>query len=119
MKRYSVSCKTVLLFFVILLLGLSSGAQEKTTYRTPPDDIARFARRPPDFRYDVGTGRKPRRIYSNHGQRSRIVDSQPPLPLPSLCRGYRARESVMHVAWETYEWLEKYVKNRKEETNKK
>ena len=48
-----------------------------------------------------------------HGATVRLV------MLPFESHGYRARESVMHVAWETYEWLEKYVKNRKEETNKK
>jgi len=30
--------------------------------------------------------------------------------LPHESHGYRARESVMHVLWETTEWLEKYVK---------
>jgi len=48
-----------------------------------------------------------------HGATARLV------MLPFESHGYRARESVMHVAWETFEWLEKYVKNRKEDTKKK
>ena len=40
-----------------------------------------------------------------HGATARLV------MLPHESHGYRARESVMHVAWETYEWLERYVKN--------
>jgi dipeptidyl aminopeptidase/acylaminoacyl peptidase len=36
--------------------------------------------------------------------------------LPHESHGYRARESVMHMLWEMTEWLDKYVKNRKEET---
>lgn len=48
-----------------------------------------------------------------HGATVRLV------MLPFESHGYRARESVMHVAWETFEWLEKYVKNRKEESKKK
>jgi dipeptidyl aminopeptidase/acylaminoacyl peptidase len=31
--------------------------------------------------------------------------------LPHESHGYRARESVLHVLWETDQWLEKYVKN--------
>lgn len=33
--------------------------------------------------------------------------------LPKEAHGYRGRESVMHVLWETDQWLEKYVKNAK------
>ena len=33
--------------------------------------------------------------------------------LPKESHGYSARESVLHVLWETDQWLEKYVKNRK------
>ncbi len=33
--------------------------------------------------------------------------------LPNEAHGYDARESVMHMLWETWNWLEKYVKNRK------
>jgi dipeptidyl aminopeptidase/acylaminoacyl peptidase len=33
--------------------------------------------------------------------------------LPNESHGYDARESIMHVMWETYHWLEKYVKNKK------
>jgi dipeptidyl aminopeptidase/acylaminoacyl peptidase len=33
--------------------------------------------------------------------------------LPKEAHGYRARESVMHVLWETDQWLDKYVKNAK------
>jgi dipeptidyl aminopeptidase/acylaminoacyl peptidase len=40
-----------------------------------------------------------------HGATVRLV------MLPHESHGYRARESVMHVLWETTEWLEKYVKN--------
>ncbi|HEV2856455.1 MAG TPA: prolyl oligopeptidase family serine peptidase [Thermoanaerobaculia bacterium] len=32
--------------------------------------------------------------------------------LPFESHGYRARESVLHVLWESYEWLDRYVKNR-------
>ena len=32
--------------------------------------------------------------------------------LPNEAHGYAARESVMHMLWETWSWLEKYVKNR-------
>ena len=31
--------------------------------------------------------------------------------LPHESHGYRARESVMHLLWETSEWLDRYVKN--------
>ncbi len=31
--------------------------------------------------------------------------------LPHESHGYRARESVMHLIWETDTWLERYVKN--------
>ncbi|WP_271393539.1 alpha/beta hydrolase family protein [Aequorivita sinensis] len=33
--------------------------------------------------------------------------------LPKESHGYSAKESVLHVLWEQHEWLEKYVKNRK------
>ncbi|MDD2504005.1 MAG: prolyl oligopeptidase family serine peptidase, partial [Clostridia bacterium] len=33
--------------------------------------------------------------------------------LPYENHGYVARESILHQAWETYQWLEKYVKNRR------
>jgi dipeptidyl aminopeptidase/acylaminoacyl peptidase len=33
--------------------------------------------------------------------------------LPKEAHGYRARESVMHVLWETDQWLDKYVKSAK------
>jgi dipeptidyl aminopeptidase/acylaminoacyl peptidase len=42
-----------------------------------------------------------------HGAVARLV------LLPNESHGYRARESILHVMWETYNWLEKYVKNRK------
>jgi len=42
-----------------------------------------------------------------HGAIARLVM----LPLES--HGYSARESILHVLWETYNWLEKYVKNKK------
>jgi dipeptidyl aminopeptidase/acylaminoacyl peptidase len=32
--------------------------------------------------------------------------------LPLEAHGYRGRESVLHGLWESYNWLEKYVKNR-------
>ncbi len=32
--------------------------------------------------------------------------------LPNEAHGYDARESVMHMLWETWAWLEKFVKNR-------
>lgn len=33
--------------------------------------------------------------------------------LPNESHGYRARESILHMLYETNEWLEKYVKNAK------
>jgi dipeptidyl aminopeptidase/acylaminoacyl peptidase len=33
--------------------------------------------------------------------------------LPHEDHGYRARESIMHMLWETNNWLERYVKNAK------
>jgi dipeptidyl aminopeptidase/acylaminoacyl peptidase len=38
--------------------------------------------------------------------------------LPLEAHGYRGRESVLHGMWESYEWLEKYVKNRPAEAGK-
>jgi dipeptidyl aminopeptidase/acylaminoacyl peptidase len=49
------------------------------------------------------------RFYSalkGHGATARLV------MLPHESHGYRARESALHVLWETYQWLEKYVKNK-------
>ncbi len=40
-----------------------------------------------------------------HGATARLV------MLPHESHGYRARESVLHMLWETHEWLEKYVRN--------
>lgn len=34
--------------------------------------------------------------------------------LPKESHGYSAKESILHMLWEQDEWLEKYVKNRKE-----
>lgn len=51
-----------------------------------------------------------RRYYhalKGHGATVRLV------MLPFESHGYRARESVLHMLWETHQWLEKYVKNRK------
>jgi dipeptidyl aminopeptidase/acylaminoacyl peptidase len=31
--------------------------------------------------------------------------------LPHESHGYQAKESLLHTAWETNDWLEKYVKN--------
>ncbi len=45
-----------------------------------------------------------------HGATARLV------MLPHESHSYRARESVMHVLWETTEWLEKYVKNAEPRT---
>ena len=42
-----------------------------------------------------------------HGATVRLV------LLPFESHGYDARESIMHVMWETYNWLEKYVKNKR------
>ncbi len=39
-----------------------------------------------------------------HGATARLV------MLPHESHGYRARESVMHMAWEMTEWLDRYVK---------
>jgi dipeptidyl aminopeptidase/acylaminoacyl peptidase len=40
-----------------------------------------------------------------HGATVRLV------MLPHESHGYRAKESIMHMAWEMNEWAEKYVKN--------
>ena len=40
-----------------------------------------------------------------HGATARLV------MLPHESHGYRARESLMHLLWETHQWLERYVKN--------
>ena len=34
--------------------------------------------------------------------------------LPYESHGYQARESVLHMLWEQDQWLDTYVKNRKE-----
>lgn len=41
-----------------------------------------------------------------HGGKARLV------MLPHESHGYRARESILHVLWETDQLLENYVKNR-------
>ncbi len=49
-----------------------------------------------------------KRFYSalkGHGATVRLV------MLPKEAHGYRSRESVMHMAWEMTEWLDRYVKN--------
>jgi len=49
------------------------------------------------------------RFYSalkGHGATARLV------MLPNESHGYQARESVLHMLWETHQWLEKYVKNK-------
>jgi dipeptidyl aminopeptidase/acylaminoacyl peptidase len=33
--------------------------------------------------------------------------------LPGEAHGYQAKESILHQAWETYQWLERFVKNGK------
>lgn len=38
--------------------------------------------------------------------------------LPKESHGYSAKESVLHVLWEQDEWLDKYVKNKKENSVK-
>lgn len=43
-----------------------------------------------------------------HGATVRLV------MLPYESHGYRGRESVLHMLWETYEWLETYVKKADE-----
>jgi dipeptidyl aminopeptidase/acylaminoacyl peptidase len=40
-----------------------------------------------------------------HGATTRLV------MLPHESHGYRARESILHMLWETQEWLDAYVKN--------
>ncbi|WP_232819904.1 S9 family peptidase [Aliidiomarina celeris] len=37
--------------------------------------------------------------------------------LPLESHGYRARESVLHMLWETVEWLDEFVKNAESEAN--
>ena len=39
--------------------------------------------------------------------------------LPNESHGYRAKESILHLLWEQDQWLEKYVKNKPEDNNKK
>jgi len=41
-----------------------------------------------------------------HGATVRLV------LLPKESHGYSSAESLMHMQWETYQWLEKYVKNK-------
>ncbi len=53
------------------------------------------------------------RYYSalkGHGATARLV------MLPHESHGYRARESVLHMLWETDQWLEEYVRNGKKES---
>ena len=38
--------------------------------------------------------------------------------LPKESHGYSAKENILHMLWEQDEWLEKYVKNKKEDTSK-
>ena len=38
--------------------------------------------------------------------------------LPHESHGYQAKESIMHMAWEMSQWLDKYVKNPKPATEK-
>ena len=50
-----------------------------------------------------------KRLYhalKGHGETVRFV------LLPNESHGYRAKESVLHVLWEMFEWMDKYVKNR-------
>lgn len=39
--------------------------------------------------------------------------------LPNESHGYRAKESILHLLWEQDQWLEKYVKNKPQDNNKK
>lgn len=39
--------------------------------------------------------------------------------LPKESHGYKAKESVLHLLWEQDQWLDKYVKNREENLEKK
>ena len=51
------------------------------------------------------------RFYSalkGHGATVRLV------MLPHESHGYRARESLLHLLWETQQWLDEYVKNAPE-----
>ncbi|MGJ3235450.1 alpha/beta hydrolase family protein [Marivirga sp.] len=36
--------------------------------------------------------------------------------LPKESHGYSAKESILHMLWEQHEWLEKYVKNKTEDS---
>ena len=42
-----------------------------------------------------------------HGATVRLV------MLPAESHGYASRESILHVLWESDQWLMKYVKNKK------
>jgi dipeptidyl aminopeptidase/acylaminoacyl peptidase len=48
-----------------------------------------------------------------HGATARLV------MLPHESHGYRARESLMHLMWETSTWLDRYVKNAEPRTLEK
>ena len=67
------------------------------------------------FSLDNNSGTFPvqsRRYYhalKGHGATAKLV------MLPHESHGYKARESVMHVLWETANWLDTYVK--KEDKN--
>ncbi|ADR20860.1 hypothetical protein MATR_15140 [Marivirga tractuosa] len=37
--------------------------------------------------------------------------------LPKESHGYSAKESILHMLWEQHEWLEKYVKNKSDESD--
>jgi len=39
--------------------------------------------------------------------------------LPNESHGYRAKESILHLLWEQDQWLEKYVKNKAPDNDKK
>ena len=45
-----------------------------------------------------------------HGATARLV------MLPHESHGYRARESIMHLLWETTTWLDRYVKDAEPRT---
>ncbi|WKV11110.1 prolyl oligopeptidase family serine peptidase [Marivirga harenae] len=38
--------------------------------------------------------------------------------LPKESHGYSAKESILHMLWEQHEWLEQYVKNKPEDSEK-
>jgi hypothetical protein len=87
---------------ILMLISLfifttgNSDAQIDIQYQLPPEEILELADAP--MRYF--------NALKGLGGISRLV------VLPHESHGYSARESIMHMLWETDQWLEKWVKNK-------